>query len=63
MDTFCDFALTVKATLKCLTPLPILMQNHAGGDSVIGLSILPPATPPVNKPIQRQVSADIKLNE
>ena len=39
------------------------MQNHAGGDSVIGLSILPPPTPPVNKPIQRQVSADVKLNE
>ena len=30
----CDFAHTMNETLKWLTQLPTLMQNHSGGDSV-----------------------------
>ena len=30
----CDFAHTINGTLKWLTQLPTLMQNHSGGDSV-----------------------------
>ena len=30
----CDFAHTINETLKWLTQLPTLMQNHSGGDSV-----------------------------
>ena len=30
----CDFARTIYETLKWLTQLPTLMQNHSGGDSV-----------------------------
>ena len=30
----CDFAHTIHETLKWLTQLPTLMQNHSGGDSV-----------------------------
>ena len=30
----CDFAHTINETLKRLTQLPTLMQNHSGGDSV-----------------------------
>ena len=30
----CDFAHTFNETLKWLTQLPTLMQNHSGGDSV-----------------------------
>ena len=30
----CDFAHTISETLKWLTQLPALMQNHSGGDSV-----------------------------
>ena len=30
----CDFAHTVNETLKWLTQLPTLMQNHSSGDSV-----------------------------
>ena len=30
----CDFAHTIDETLKWLTQLPALMQNHSGGDSV-----------------------------
>ena len=29
-----DFAHTINETLKWLTQLPALMQNHSGGDSV-----------------------------
>ena len=36
----CDFALHNNETLKGLTSLPILMQYHSGGDSVV-LSIAP----------------------
>ena len=31
---FCDFAHTINETLKWLTQLLALMQNHSGGDSV-----------------------------
>ena len=30
----CDFSHTINETLKWLTQLPTLMQNHSGGDSV-----------------------------
>ena len=30
----CDFAYTINKTLKGLTQLPTLMQNHSGCDSV-----------------------------
>ena len=32
----CDFAHTINETLKWLSQLPTLMQNHSGGDSVTG---------------------------
>ena len=36
----CDLALHIKETLKCLPSLPILMQHHSGGDSIM-LGIAP----------------------
>ena len=34
----CDFAHTINETLRWLTQLPTLMQNHSGGDSVASRS-------------------------
>ena len=46
MDTAkCKFVPTMREVLKWLTPLPPLMQNHSGGDSV-ALGIDHPPFPP-----------------
>ena len=44
----CDFAHTINETLKWLTLLPTLMQNHSGGDNVASIGVrykIPHPTP------------------
>ena len=55
-------SMTINETLKWLSPLPILMQNHSGGDSValgiasLFLHLLGSRSPP--GPLRRQLDVE-----